>query len=149
MVPQSETLTDRTTTHRNASPVSDPSELGSEPDSWLLFSCLRARVKTHNMGMRVSRDSGQPRHGQAATSRQRKNTNTTNRECAWLHGAADRKTDGQDYDAQVHVPSHIPEPAGQRARELVGVQIPALAHEDSQCGHAREPRLGAVPARST
>ena len=86
MVPQAETVTGRTTTHRYWSPVSDPSELGSEPDSWLESSNLRARMKTHNVGRRVSRDSGQPRHGQAVTSRQQKKTKhniTRERAAAW------------------------------------------------------------------
>ncbi len=63
MVPRAKALTDRTKTHRYESAVSDPSELGSEPDS--LFNCraLRARMKIHIIGTRVSPDLGQPRHG--------------------------------------------------------------------------------------
>jgi hypothetical protein len=53
VVPQANALTDRTTTHRYTSPVSDPSELGSEPDSWLEYRFLRARKIA---GTRVSRD---------------------------------------------------------------------------------------------
>ena len=45
VVTRAEALTDRTTTHRFASVVSDPSELGSEPDSWLENRSLRARKK--------------------------------------------------------------------------------------------------------
>ena len=41
--PRAKALTARATTHRYASPVSDPSELGSEPDSWLENRSLRAR----------------------------------------------------------------------------------------------------------
>jgi hypothetical protein len=48
-------LTDRATTHRDESPVSDPSELGSEPDSWLEYSFLRARKKIKIVGTRGSR----------------------------------------------------------------------------------------------
>ncbi len=75
MVPQAEALKDRTTTHSHRSPVIFPSELGSEPLSRLYIRSLRARMKTHNVGTRVSRDWAQPRHGQAVTSRQRKKTN--------------------------------------------------------------------------
>ncbi len=39
---RAEALTDRTTTYSMFSAVSDPSELGSEPDSWLLLRHLRA-----------------------------------------------------------------------------------------------------------
>ena len=42
---RAEALTDRTTTHSLVSLVSDPSELGSEPDSWLEDSWLRARAR--------------------------------------------------------------------------------------------------------
>ncbi len=42
MVPRAKALTDRTTTHRSESAVSDPIELGSEPDSWLEDMYLRA-----------------------------------------------------------------------------------------------------------
>ena len=35
VAPRADALTDRTTTYSVVSPVSDPSELGSEPDSWL------------------------------------------------------------------------------------------------------------------
>ncbi len=63
MVPRAKALTDRTTTHKYWSPFSDPSQLGSEPDSWLEYSSLRARMNIHIVGTRVSRDCGQPRHG--------------------------------------------------------------------------------------
>ena len=53
VVPRASALTDRTTTHMYTSPVSDPSELGSEPDSWLEYRYLRAR---NIAGTRVSRD---------------------------------------------------------------------------------------------
>ncbi len=43
-------------------------------------------------------------------------------------------------DAQIFEPSQRPERAGQRARQLVGVQLPARAQDDSDRGHAREPR---------
>ncbi len=33
----------RNTTYRTLSPVNDPSELGSEPDSWLELRVLRAQ----------------------------------------------------------------------------------------------------------
>ncbi len=42
MVPRAKALTDRTTTHSLWSRVSDPSELGSEADSWLENMYLRA-----------------------------------------------------------------------------------------------------------
>jgi hypothetical protein len=35
VAPRADALTDRTTTYSPKSAVSDPSELGSEPDSWL------------------------------------------------------------------------------------------------------------------
>ena len=35
VAPRADALTDRTITYSCVSPVSDPSELGSEPDSWL------------------------------------------------------------------------------------------------------------------
>ena len=53
MVPRAKARTDRTTTHKFTSFVSDTSELGSEPDSWLEYSHLRARKIA---GTRVSRD---------------------------------------------------------------------------------------------
>ena len=56
MVPRTKALADRTMAHIRASPVSDPSELGSEPDSWLEYRYLRARVHIHIVGTRVSRD---------------------------------------------------------------------------------------------
>jgi hypothetical protein len=59
-VTQAEALTDRTTTHRSLRFVSDPSELGSEPESWLEYSSLRARKKIQVVGTRASRDPGQP-----------------------------------------------------------------------------------------
>ena len=52
-MPRANALTDRTTTHMFTSACSDPSELGSEPDSWLEYSHLRARKIA---GTRVSRD---------------------------------------------------------------------------------------------
>ena len=42
VAPRADAVADRTTTYRYVSPVSDPSELGSEPDSWLLSRTLRA-----------------------------------------------------------------------------------------------------------
>ncbi len=88
MVPRAKTLTDRTTTHRFWSPVSDPSELGSEPDSWLEYRYLRARMKIQIMGTRVSRDWWKLRHGYEMTSRQHKRTKQTSRErmAAWCRG---------------------------------------------------------------
>ena len=65
MVTRTEALTDRTTTHsRYLSPVIDPSELGSEPDSWLEFRYLRARKKIKVVGTRASRERGQPARAQ-------------------------------------------------------------------------------------
>ena len=49
---------DRTATHSVLSPVSDPSELGSEPDSWLEYRCLRTRKMIQIVRTRVSRDWG-------------------------------------------------------------------------------------------
>ena len=46
-------LTRRTTTHISRSADSDPSELGSEPDSWVEYRPLRAREIAHT---HVSRD---------------------------------------------------------------------------------------------
>jgi hypothetical protein len=43
---RADALTYKTTTHRFVSPVSDPSELGSEPDSWLTLRCLRAHERS-------------------------------------------------------------------------------------------------------
>ncbi len=57
---RAEALTDKTATHRRASPVSDPSELGSEPDS-----CLECKdnLRTRKiMGKRVTL-GGQATHG--------------------------------------------------------------------------------------
>ena len=68
MVQRAKALTDRTTTHRYRSAVSDPSELGSEPDSWLKYSALRARMKIHVVGTCVRARLGQPRNSQAVTS---------------------------------------------------------------------------------
>ncbi len=53
MVPRAKALTDRTTTHRNTSPVSDPSELGSEPESWLEYRSLRVRINIRIVGTRL------------------------------------------------------------------------------------------------
>jgi hypothetical protein len=53
-----EALTDRTATHRPISPLSDPSELGSEPDSWLESRCLRTCKMIHIERTRVSQDWG-------------------------------------------------------------------------------------------
>ena len=50
MVPRTKALADRTMAHIRASPVSDPSELGSEPDSWLENSALRARMRIYIVG---------------------------------------------------------------------------------------------------
>jgi hypothetical protein len=55
---RAEALTDRTATHSSLSPGSHPSELGSEPDSWLEDSSLRARKIIQIVRMRVSRDCG-------------------------------------------------------------------------------------------
>ena len=55
---RAEGLTDRTTTYSCLSPVRDPSELGSQPDSWLWYRLLRARKKIHIVGTRVSRECG-------------------------------------------------------------------------------------------
>ena len=46
VVLRADALTDRTSTYRYVSPVSDPSELGSEPDSWLLPRPLRAHERS-------------------------------------------------------------------------------------------------------
>ncbi len=82
MVTWAEALTDRNATHRNWSFVSDASELGSEPDSWLELRSLRARMKIHVVGTRVSRDSGQPRHCHEVTSRLAEEDKThKSREC--------------------------------------------------------------------
>jgi hypothetical protein len=53
-----ESWLDRTATHRNTSPVSDPSELGSKPDSWLEDRYLRTRKLIQIVRTRVSRDWG-------------------------------------------------------------------------------------------
>ena len=53
VVPRANTLTHRTTTHISRSADSDPSELGSEPDSWVEYRPLRAREIAHT---HVSRD---------------------------------------------------------------------------------------------
>ncbi len=58
MVPRAKALTDTTTTHSCWSAVIDPSELGSEPDSWLEYMYLRARMKIHIVGTRVNPDRG-------------------------------------------------------------------------------------------
>ena len=42
VAPRADALTDRTTTYSIVSPASDPSELGSEPDSCLDARFLRA-----------------------------------------------------------------------------------------------------------
>ncbi len=46
VAPRADALTDRTTAYRYLSPVSDPSELGSEPDSWLDSRSLRAHERS-------------------------------------------------------------------------------------------------------
>ena len=46
VAPRADALTDRTTTYSKKSAVSDPSELGSEPDSWLDSSRLRAHERS-------------------------------------------------------------------------------------------------------
>ncbi len=143
MVTQAEALTDRTTTHRLASVVSDPSELGSEPDSWLENRLLRARKKIQIVGTRASRERGQPRQFQVVTSCQQKNTKHACVDNAWVVSRAKALAD-RIHDAQSSEPSQRPERAGQRARQLVGVQLPARAQEDSDRGHAREPRAGAA-----
>ena len=53
VVPRANARTDRTTTHICLSACSEPSELGSEPDSWLEYRDLYAR---NIAGTRVSRD---------------------------------------------------------------------------------------------
>ncbi len=46
VAPRADALTDRTTTYRYLNAVSDPSQLGSEPDSWLLSMYLRAHDRS-------------------------------------------------------------------------------------------------------
>ena len=46
VAPRADALTDRTTTYSAVSAVSDPSQLGSEPDSWLSKRSLRAHERS-------------------------------------------------------------------------------------------------------
>jgi hypothetical protein len=55
---RAEALTDRTVTHRYWSPLSDPSELGSQPHSWLEYRCLRTRKMIQIVRTRVTRHCG-------------------------------------------------------------------------------------------
>ena len=66
-VPREKALTKRTTAHRYLRFVSDPSELGSEPDSWLDSRYLRVRMKIRTVGEEDkptsrSRESRRRRH---------------------------------------------------------------------------------------
>ena len=85
-------LTDRNTTHRRVSFVSDPSELGSGPDSLLESRYLRARMKFQIVGVCVRARLGQLRKGQAETSRQQMKTTRTPR--GRVDGAACQGTNG-------------------------------------------------------
>jgi hypothetical protein len=57
---RAEALTDKnkTATQSSLSPVSNPSVLGSEPDSWLEYAALRTRKTIQIVRTRVSRDWG-------------------------------------------------------------------------------------------
>ncbi len=55
---RAEALTDRTATHRPVSLVSDPSELGNEPDSWSEYRNLRTGKMIQIVRTRVSRNCG-------------------------------------------------------------------------------------------
>ena len=46
VAPRADALTNRTTTYSALSAASDPSELGSEPDSWLLLRYLRSHERS-------------------------------------------------------------------------------------------------------
>ena len=57
---RAEVLADKnkTATHRPVSPVSDPSELGSDPDGWLEYRNLRTGKMIQIVRTRVSRNCG-------------------------------------------------------------------------------------------
>ena len=80
VAPRFDALTDRTTTYSCVNPVSDPSELGSEPDSWLEPSCLRAHersgwcVREQRLGSRAPNRQRSTASGRKTTkSRRSKN----------------------------------------------------------------------------
>ena len=64
VLPRADALVDRTTTYSPVSPVSDPSKLGSEPDSWLELRPLREHERS-------GRRAREQRLGSHATNGQR------------------------------------------------------------------------------
>jgi hypothetical protein len=95
-------LTDTTTTYRSLSAVIHPSQLGSEPDSLLDLKSLCAQDGRHTRERRLRRVGCRD-----------PTQDTTHRYAPTPH-----------HHEQVFECSHAPEPAWQRARQLVGGQGP-------------------------
>ncbi len=107
MAPRADALTNRTTTYSALSAASDPSELGSEPDSWLLLRYLRAHERSGRCA-REQRLAATHRTGSGARPAEEQQNRVV----------ADALTD-RTKNVQVCEPIQRPEPAWQRARKLV------------------------------
>ena len=96
VAPRADALTDRTTTYSSLSARSDPSELGSEPDSWLHSRSLRAHERS-GWCVREQR-LGQPRTKPAEEHGQQKNHKTVPQHKLvrwWLRGPTYSRTGPQ------------------------------------------------------
>jgi hypothetical protein len=87
-------------THSRESPVSDPSELGSEPASWLEYSTLRARDRGQ---VRELRRGSHVTNGLAVECVSRKERTHTHYER--VGGAVGQGSAGEDHDAHLYDPS--------------------------------------------
>jgi hypothetical protein len=133
-------LADRTTTHRCVSPVSFPRELGSEPASRLLLSCLDTQDRRQTCeerpcprrsgGAHVSRDwASTPRTGGEV-----RGADEQPLQQLALRGDGNfvgRRTHGWDHHAQGFDQPQRSERARQRARQVVAVHLPAHARSEA------------------
>ena len=108
----------KTTAHRRVSRESDVSELGSVPVSLLEPRILCRKIA--NTG--VSRDRAATKWRWSASA---ENQNYVQWRCR-SGDAAGRRTHRRDLHAHAHELKLLPEPAGQRARQQVGGQVPAI-----------------------
>ena len=129
-----------TTTNRFLSAVMHPSQLGSEPDSWLVDRTLGAQVRRHTCNEDHLRNHATNGRWSAPQQKAHWNGNTTVRG----DGAVGQHPHRQTRNAQLLESSHRPERALQRARQVVAVQD--TAH--TVACHVHERRLSGLATSS-